>query len=69
MTTRTMTMSMTNNGGDRGIAPPKPLFESSWLALFFLLKQEFESLRDEGTGEEPPAERESARTEKPERSN
>ena len=46
VTTRTMTMSMTEKG-DRGFAPPKPLFESSWLALFFLLRQELESLRDE----------------------
>ena len=57
VTTRTMTMSMTEDG-DRGIAPPKPLFESSWLALFFLLKQELEALRDEGPvpGERGPDE-------------
>ena len=60
MTTRTMTMSMTNNGGDRGVAPPKPLFESSWMALFFLLKQELEALREPGEAPEDEAGNEAA---------
>ena len=62
-------MSMTDDGGERGIAPPKPLFESSWLALFFLLKQELESLRDEGTSDAAPVERAKPRAETPERTN
>lgn len=62
-------MRMTDNGGDRGIAPPKPLFESSWLALFFLLKQELESLREEGAGDDVQGKGKKPRTETPERTN
>lgn len=53
-------MSMTNNGGDTGANPASPLFASSWMALYFLLKQELESLRAQGAeaacndGEQPP---------------
>ncbi len=39
-------MSMMENGADRGIAPSSPLFASSWMALYSLLKQELESLRE-----------------------
>ena len=62
-------MSMTDNGGDRGIAPPKPLFESSWLALFLLLKQELESLREDDADPEARASSGKPRTEAPERTN
>ncbi len=41
-------MTMTNDGGDPGAEPASPLFASSWMALYFLLKQELESLREAG---------------------
>ena len=62
-------MSMMNDGGDRGIAPPKPLFESSWLALFVLLKQELDSLRRDGAEPEAPDCGEDLRRPPPERNN
>lgn len=40
-------MSMIDNGVDRGLESSSPLFASSWMALYLLLKQEFESLRDD----------------------
>ncbi len=45
MTTRTMTMSIMKDSGEPGIAPPAPLFASSWIALFLQLRHNLESLR------------------------
>lgn len=41
-------MSMTDDSGERKVAPASPLFASSWLALYFLLKEELENLKDGG---------------------
>lgn len=46
-------MSMIDDGGERKVAPAAPLFASSWLALFFLLKEELENLKDGGAAAEP----------------
>lgn len=47
MTTETMTMNLIDDGADRGIAPPEPLFASSWMALYRLLWKEYESYRSD----------------------
>ncbi len=61
VTTRTMAMSMSNEGGDRERAAPLPIFASSWMALYLMLKREFESLRDDAADAEAPP----ARVDKP----
>ncbi|MEE4175368.1 MAG: hypothetical protein V2I57_14040 [Xanthomonadales bacterium] len=38
-------MSIIKDGGDPGVAPPAPLFASSWIALFLQLRHNLESLR------------------------
>lgn len=48
-------MSMTDDSGERKVAPASPLFASSWLALYFLLKEELENLKVGGTAAEPDA--------------
>ncbi|MEM1413101.1 MAG: hypothetical protein AAGH19_12165 [Pseudomonadota bacterium] len=48
-------MSINSDGGSRGVAPPKPLFQSSWLALFLLLRQELESFRGEAANDSDAA--------------
>ena len=54
-------MSMIDDGGETNVAPSAPLFASSWLALYFLLKQELETRWDGGSTtareqeDEPPA--------------
>lgn len=40
-------MNMTENSGHRELGPAKPLFQSSWLALFLVLRQELEARRDD----------------------
>ncbi len=45
MTTRTMAMSINQSGGEPGMAPPAPLFASSWIALFLQLRHNLEALR------------------------
>lgn len=40
-------MNMPDNGAERGVAPSSPLFASSWVALYLLLKQGLENLRDD----------------------
>jgi hypothetical protein len=49
-------MSMIDDGGEANVAPTTPLFASSWLALYFLLKQKLENRRDGGTSSEKPSE-------------
>ena len=38
-------MSIIKDGGNAGMAPPAPLFASSWIALFLQLRHNFETLR------------------------
>ena len=45
MTTRTMAMSINQDGGEPIMAPPAPLFASSWIALFLQLRHNLETLR------------------------
>lgn len=64
MTTETMTMNLIDDGADRGIAPPEPLFASSWMALYRLLWREYEAYRREAGPRHGDAEAdEEARTE------
>ena len=40
-----MAMSIIKDGSEAGMAPPAPLFASSWIALFLQLRHNLESLR------------------------
>ena len=44
-------MNTMDDGCDPDATPASPLFASSWMALYFLLKQELEALREAGADE------------------
>ena len=68
MTTRTMAMSITKDGGEPGMTSPAPLFASSWIALFLQLRHNLETPRAsnenalERTGDLEPDSRSQDRT-------